>query len=127
MSLKGVAIFSMIIFFITGCTVGQDNPIIVRNNFDEIDLSNYQTCKGVFLVEDTYDIGISVFVAGDVANGEIAVGDTTELNGQKITVKGIEGNKKKWDKVTKPYRVGLDFGRQIADGEYVKGNLICFN
>tara|TARA_Y100000310_G_C20545990_1_gene745589 strand:- start:272 stop:670 length:399 start_codon:yes stop_codon:yes gene_type:complete len=132
MKLSFISIVLIIsIIALSGCA--QDKPLIVKQNFDDIDLTNHQNCKGVFLVEGAYDIGIGVFVAGDVAKGEIAIGDSTTLNGQSITVEAIEGNKKKWDKVEKPYRVALDFGRQIPyddslDAEiYAQGELICFN
>jgi len=127
MSLKNVVCVSIILLFVAGCSVEQDGPRVVRQNFDDVDLSSHENCKGVLLVEGVYDIEIAVFVAGDVAKGEIAIGDSTMQNGNRITIKGIESNKKKWESATKTHRVGLNFERQIEDDSYSVGELICFN
>ncbi|MDO8647753.1 MAG: hypothetical protein Q7R70_05075 [Candidatus Diapherotrites archaeon] len=129
MKLSLLIIFGiMCLVTLSGCAQNpSDTPLIVRQNFDNIDLSNFQNCKGVFLVQDSYDIGLAVFVAGDVAKGEIAVGDKTNIDGNTIVVKTIEGNKKQWDKAIKTYRVGLNFERQITKESYKPNDLICFN
>ena len=118
-----------IVIFSLGCakTTTKDAPSIVRQNFDSIDLSNYKTCKAVLLVEGAYDIGVGIFVAGDVAQGELALGDSTMLNGKAIFVKGLEGNGKRWDRVAKPHRIGVNFENQITKTDYKKDELICFN
>ena len=109
-------------------TPSEDTPLIVKQNFDDMDLSNYNTCKGVLLVFESFDIaGVGIFVAGDVAQGEIALGGSTMTNGKKVIIKGLEGNGKRWDVVTKPYRIGVNFENQIAQTDYKKDDLICFN